>query len=144
MATHTHSAHSLASIVLMMYSPVPEHSCMRTHAIYSVCSPEVLQATALLSLLGVCWAQQPHPNTAACPTLPGNLREIPPLDTPPATPPRPSRHIAPTVSNGGSSLHTVWGGGGANNTTLPVELAHIVPIILSLPLAAFWYRGGSI
>ncbi len=77
---------------------------MRTHAIKVVALPEVLQATALLSLLGVCWAQQPHPNTAACPTLPGNLREIPPLDTPPATPPRPSRHIAPTVSNGGSSF----------------------------------------
>jgi len=37
-----------------------------------------------------------------CPILPGNLREIPPLDTPAATPPLLSKQIAPTVSNAAS------------------------------------------
>ena len=64
-------------------------------------SPEVLQATPLLLLPSTSLsAQQPHPNMAAWPTLPGDLRDIPPLETPAAVPPPISRHMAPTVSRG--------------------------------------------
>lgn len=87
----------------MMYSPVPASiiQCGGMVLMGVAYSPDVLQATALLfPPTSTLSAQHPHPNMVACPTLPGDLREMPPLETPAATPPFASRQIAPTVSRG--------------------------------------------
>ncbi len=63
-------------------------------------SPEVLAATALQFSAAWLSAQQPQPGMVAWPTLPGDLREMPPLETPAAASPVMSRQMAPTVSKG--------------------------------------------
>jgi len=77
------SAAVRASIVRIKYSP----------------QPEVLVETDL-PFVESLWAQQPHPNIPACPTLPGSFKAIPPLEQADATRPQLSTQTAPTVSRG--------------------------------------------